>query len=374
VATRKNKSTHVKLADVAKASGFSTSTVSIVLNEAPLSRYVAATTKEHIRKTATAMGYHPDALARSLSRRRSQTIGVLVFDISDPFCTSLLRGIERTLYPTSFLPIIMDADNRPEQFDRYLDMLIGRRVEGLIVVANWLFAEIDPLSKIERNGIPITIVGRDLTSRSIRSVVVDNDAGGYAAIKHLYSLGHRKIVTLRGPKELDDSVRRWTGIQRFAAEVGLRLDPRLTFQLPASMDPTSSFGGGLRMIGELIDTKRDFSAILAFDDLAALGAMRALWIAGRRVPDDCSVIGFDDVPHAALSSPAITTVRQPMLEMGSLAANLVLGAIAAPESDSSQDNLLHLLSPALVERESTRELPRASGGRVPMIRSQGCDG
>lgn len=356
--TRKNKSTHVKLADVAKASGFSTSTVSIVLNEAPLSRYVAAKTKEHIRKKAAEMGYHPDALARSLSRRRSQTIGVLVFDISDPFCMSLLRGIERTLYPTSFLPIIMDADNRPEQFDRYLDMMIGRRVEGLIVVANWLFAEIDPLSQIERNSIPMTVVGRDLTPRSIRSVVVDNDAGGYAAIKHLYSLGHRKIVTLRGPKELGDSARRWMGIQRFAAEVGLRLDPRLTFQLPALMDPTSSFESGLRMIGELLGTKRDFSAILAFDDLAALGAMRALWMAGRRVPEDCSVIGFDDVPHAALSSPAITTVRQPMLEMGSLAANLVLDAIAAPRLGSSQADLLHQLPPALVQRESTQKLIR----------------
>jgi len=183
VIARNTKSTHVTLADVARASGFSTSTVSIVLNETPLSRYVAAKTKEHIRQKAAEMGYHPDALARSLSRRRSQTIGVLVFDISDPFCMSLLRGIERTLYQTPFLPIIMDADNRPEQFDRYLDMLIGRRVEGLILVANWLFAEIDALSKIEKNRIPITVVGGDLTRRSIQSVVVDNETGGNAAIK-----------------------------------------------------------------------------------------------------------------------------------------------------------------------------------------------
>jgi LacI family transcriptional regulator len=337
--------------------------VSIVLNEAPLSRYVAAKTKEHIRKKADEMGYHPDALARSLSRRHSQTIGVLVFDISDPFCMSLLRGIERTLYPTPYLPIIMDADNRPAQFDRYLDMLIGRRVEGLILVANWLFAEIDPLSKIEKNKIPITVVGRDLSARSIRSVVVDNEAGGYAAIKHLYRLGHRRIVTLRGPEELDDSSRRWQGIRRFAAEVGLRLDRRLTFQLPASMDPTSGFEGGLRLTAEIIGTKIDFSAILAFDDLTALGAMRALWIAGRRVPDDCSVIGFDDVPHAALSSPAITTIRQPMLDMGSLAANLVLDAIAPLKPGFSKAKLLHLLPPELVQRDSTQKLLRRRSGR-----------
>jgi LacI family transcriptional regulator len=347
------------LADVARASGFSTSTVSIVLNEAPLSRYVAAKTKEHIRKKAAEMSYHPDALARSLSRRHSQTIGVLVFDISDPFCMSLLRGIERTLYPTTYLPIIMDADNRHEQFDRYLDMLIGRRVEGLILVANWLFAEIETLSQIEKNKIPITVVGRDLTPRSIRSVVVDNEVGGYEAIKHLYGLGHRKIAILRGPERMDDSFRRWQGIQRFANEVGLRLNPRLTVQLPSLMDPTSGFDGGLQLTSELIASKIAFSAILAFDDVTALGAMRALWMAGRRVPEDCSVIGFDDVPQAALSTPGITTIRQPMLEMGSLAATLVLDAIAPRKSVvSSRENLLHLLAPEVIQRDSTRTLVR----------------
>lgn len=356
MATRKTKSTHVTLADVARASGFSTSTVSIVLNDAPLSRYVAAKTKEHIRKQADQMGYHPDALARSLSSRHSQTIGVLVFDISDPFCMSLLRGIERTLYPTPYLPIIMDADNRPEQFERYLDMLIGRRVEGLILVANWLFAEIDTISKIEKNRIPIASVGRNLSARSVQSVVVDNEAGGYTAVKHLYGLGHRKIAFLRGPEAMEDSLRRWHGIQRFAAEVGMRLDPRLMVQLPSSMDPLSGFDGGMRLTAGLIERKIDFSAILAFDDLTALGAIRALTAAGRRVPDNCSVIGFDDVPHAALSSPAVTTIRQPMLEMGGLAANLVLDAIAPSRPNVSQSKLLHELLPELVQRDSTRKL------------------
>jgi LacI family transcriptional regulator len=346
----------VTLADVARASGFSTSTVSIVLNEAPLSRYVAAKTKEHIRKKADQLGYHPDALARSLSLRHSHTIGVLVFDISDPFCMSLLRGIERTLYPTPYLPIIMDADNRPEQFERYLDMLIGRRVEGLILVANWLFAEIDTLSKIEKNKIPITSVGRDLSVRSVRSVVVDNEAGGYAAIQHLYGLGHRKIAILRGPQAMEDSLRRWRGIQRFAAEVGLQLDPRLTVQLPSLMDPVSGFEGGMQLTAELVERNLPFSAILAFDDLTALGAIRALWAAGRRVPEDCSVIGFDDVPHAALTSPAITTIRQPLLEMGALAARLVLDAIKPSRRDSAQQGFVHLMQPELVQRDSARRL------------------
>lgn len=351
--TRKPGSGHVTLSDVARESGFSVSTVSIVLNEAPLSQHVAAATKEHIRKTALEMGYHPDAFARSLRRRRSHTIGVLVFDISDPFCMALLRGIEQTLYSTAYLPIIMDADNRREQFERYLEMLLERRVEGVVVVANWLFAEIDPLSRIEKNNIPTVVVGRDLTSRSIPSVVVDNDAGGYAAIEHLYRLGHRKIAVLRGPEELDDSTRRWQGIQRFAAEVGLDLDSRLVLQLPAAMDPNSGFEHGLRLTAELIHDTREFTAILAFDDLTALGAMRALWKAGRHVPDDCSIIGFDDVPPAALSTPGITTIRQPMLEMGSLATSLVLSEISPANGVLESQNLLHLTSPVLIERDST---------------------
>ncbi len=355
MASRKSTSTHVTLLDVARESGFSASTVSIVLNDAPLSRHVAAKTKEHIRKTALDLGYHPDAFARSLRRRRSHTIGVLVFDISDPFCMSLLRGIEQTLYSTPYLPIIMDANNRREQFERYLDMLLERRVEGVVVVANWLFSEIDPLSEIEKNHIPAVVVGRDLAARSIRSVVVDNEAGGYAAMEHLYCLGHRKIAILRGPEELDDSSRRWKGIQRFAADAALEIDPRLTATLPAALDPTSGFDGGLRLTTGLIENSSVFSAILAFDDLTALGAIRALWKAGRRIPQDCSVIGFDDIPSAALNSPGITTIRQPMQEMGSLATRLVLEAISVTEGGAADKKLLYPMEPVLIRRDSTLE-------------------
>jgi len=357
VAKKTSPFTRVTLQDVARASGFSTSSVSIVLNDAPLSRYVALKTKDHIRKTAQELGYHPDAFARSLRRRRSDTIGVLVFDISDPFCISLLRGIEHTLYPTAYLPIIIDADNRRDQFERYLEMLIERRVEGLVVVANWLFAEINPLSRIAKNIIPTVVVGRDLTQNSIQSVVVNNEEGGYAAMQHLYALGHRRIAVLRGPEEMNDSTRRWAGIQRFASEVGLRLEPRLTSQLLSAMDPDSSFDGGLRLTNEFIETGLKFTAILAFDDYTALGAIRALWKAGRRVPDDCSVIGFDDIPLAGVTTPGITTIRQPMMDMGKLATRLVLEAMASPKDGHPVTNLLHMMPPELVERDSTQEIP-----------------
>jgi len=354
VATKTPQSRRVTLRDVAQASGFSTSSVSIVLNDAPLSRYVARKTKEHIRKTALEMGYHPDASARSLRRQKSDTIGVLVFDISDPFCISLLRGIEHTLYPTTYLPILIDADNRSDHFERYLDMLLERRVEGLVVVANWLFAEIDPLARIANHKIPTVVVGRDLTQHSIHSVVVDNERGGYEALQHLYRLGHRNIAILRGPAEMNDSERRWQGIQRFAAEAGLELEPRLIAQLLFALDPNSGFENGCELTAGFLETGLAFTAILAFDDCTALGAMRALWQSRRRVPDDCSVIGFDDIPLAGLCTPGLTTIRQPMLEMGTLATRLVLEAMAQETMGAGSNHLLHLMPPELIERDSTR--------------------
>jgi len=166
-------------------------------------------------------------------------------------------------------------------------------------------------------------------------------------------MGHRKIAFVRGPEELMDSSRRWVGIERFAAEVKLPLDPRLIVQLPGLKDANSSFDGGLKFTSELVEAGCEFTALLASDDLTALGAIRALAMAGRRVPEDCSVIGFDDIPHAGLNTPGLTTIRQPMLDMGSLAAKLVLEAIGGPaESDGK---LLYLLQPELLVRDSTRK-------------------
>jgi DNA-binding LacI/PurR family transcriptional regulator len=347
----------VTLADVARRSGFSVSTVSIVLNEAPLSRYVAATTKERIRAVASQLGYRPDAFARSLRSRRSHTIGVMVSDISDPFCTLILQGIEKALCSTSYLPIIMIAYNQREQFERHIKMMLERRVEGLIVIANWLFGEFDSLADIKKDQIPTVGVGRDLTASSVRSLQVDNETGGYMAARHLYELGHRKIAILRGPSELSDSDRRWQGIQRFAAEAGLSLAPSRVRQLAPAVEAISGFQEGFRLSSAMIQERVKFTAILAFDDLTGLGAIRALRQAGRHVPEDCSVIGFDDVPHAAVSTPGLTTIRQPMEQMGSLAAEWVVESLDSPEALEAAvpvlSDTLHLLQPELVVRDST---------------------
>jgi LacI family transcriptional regulator len=344
----------VTLTDVARKSGFSPSTVSLVLNEAPLSRYIAAKTKLKITETAKRLGYRPDVFARSLRSQRSHTVGILVIDLADPFCTLILQGIERKLRPTPYLPIVMDAQNNPQQLERYLEMMVERRVEGLITVANWLLFDIALIEDVDDQRIPTVVVGRDLESPTVNSVLVDNDAGGYAAMEHLYKLGHRDIAFVRGPREVGDSRFRWKGVRRFAKKMGLHLNPALIRDLPGVQSSESGFSGGLKLTNSLIESGERFTAILAFDDLTAYGAVRALSEAGLRVPDDCSVIGFDGIPASAFSTPGLTTIQQPMGEMGEYAAEYILKHLDKSGDEEVQPySEPHLMPPTLVSRGST---------------------
>ncbi|HTX42376.1 MAG TPA: LacI family DNA-binding transcriptional regulator [Acidobacteriaceae bacterium] len=363
MAGQRTKSQHITIVDVARESGFSASTVSIVLNEAPLSRYVAATTKEQIRSTAERLGYHPDLFARSLRSRRTHTIGVMIFDISDPFCTLILRGIERALHGAGYLPLMMDAHNNREQFEGYLRMLVERRIEGLIVVANWLFQECGLLARLQERGLPIVVVGRDLSGDGFRSVVVENEAGGYMAIQHLYDLGHRAIATIRGPVQMSDSSGRWAGIQRFCAGHNLAIREVHVRTLPDLLDPFAVFETGAALADEIVRADRDFTALIGFDDLTALGAMRGLTQAGVRVPHECSVIGFDDIPAASFTTPGLTTIRQPMEEMGAITTEHLLKMLSNPEEAPIQGGpLVQKLAPVLIARGSTMKAAGANGG------------
>ena len=353
-----SKSGHVTLLDVARACGYSVSTVSIVLSEAPLSQNVAASTRERVREMAQKLGYHPDAFARSLRRRRSQTIGILAYDLSDPFCIPTVRGVQMGLHPANYLPLLMDAETQRQQFDSYLQMILERRAEGIIVIASWIFEETNLLADIEKNNVPIIILGRDLTGRRISSLLVDNEAGGALAMRHLCDLGHRDIAVIRGPEELFDSEPRWAGVQAAAAKSGLKIDPALVFQLPNLKDPTSGFEGCVQVAQALLQSNRRFTAIIAFDDLTALGVVRGLTEAGVRVPDECSVVGFDDVLPADVSTPGLTTIHQPLKEMGLLAAQWAIEAIDARQQGSDGPVHFHKAPPELVVRASTSRAPR----------------
>ena len=360
------KSGHVTLLDVARACGFSVSTVSIVLNEAPLSQNVAAATRQQVQAMAQQLGYHPDAFARSLRRRSSQTIGVLAYDLSDPYCIPIVRGIQEGLQPASYFPMVMDAQTQRGLFDSNLQMILERRAEGVIVIACWVFDEINLLSDIKKNNVPLVIVGRALTEHGVSSLLVDNEAGGILAMRHLVELGHRRIAVIRGPEELFDSAPRWAGVQQAAAEAGIRLDTRLVLQLPGLVDPAPSFEGGLDCARRMLASDQPFTAVLAFDDLTALGVVRGLTEAGLRVPEDCSVLGFDDVLPAAVATPGITTIHQPLKEMGLLAAEWMLEAVKEREHGSAQKPKLHKAQPELLRRMSTARAvkKRRKGGNA----------
>jgi LacI family transcriptional regulator len=342
--------------DVARESGYSASTVSIVLNSAPLSRYIPADTKERIQTAARRLGYRPNPLARSLRSQRSNIVGVMVFDITDPFCTPILRGLENSLYQANYLSFLADAHNEPHRFERYLEMLLDRRVEGLVVIANWLMTDIKLLADLTERQIPTVIAGRAFDIENVSTVSVDNEGGACLALEHLYRLGHRDIAFLRGPKTLASSGQRWKGIRSFAQSSGLRLDPKRIAELPESLDPNSSFEAGAQLTMELLRHGKSFTALMAYDDVTALGALRALKNNGLRVPEDCSVIGFDDVAQASLSVPSLTTIRQPMEAMGSMSVGLILDAIKAVHQKRDIPAVRRKIPAELVVRESTSTL------------------
>jgi LacI family transcriptional regulator len=350
----------VKMRDVAEACSVSLATVSIVLNGAPLSRFIATQTKERIRKAALTLGYRPNAMARSLRSNRSHTIGVMFFDVMDPFCTPILRSIENALYQAAYVPLVTDAHNQSERFERSLQRMLERQVEGLIVVANWLFVDIKLLADLAQRNIPTVVIGWEGETDTVSSVMVDNEAGVRLAMEHLYLQEHRKIAFIRGPRTLIDSVQRWNGIQKFAHSVGWKIDPTLVMDLPDRFDPNLGFEKARKLTRELIARRRDFTALLAFDDLTAFGAFRALSEAGINVPAQCSLVGFDDVSPSALLTPALTTVRQPLARMGSMAASIVLEGIQAIQAKRSAKIVRHRLIPELVVRSSTARLAQVN--------------
>ncbi|HKU23264.1 MAG TPA: LacI family DNA-binding transcriptional regulator [Terriglobales bacterium] len=347
---RVTKTSTVTIRDVAGKSGVSVTTVSMVLNDAPLARHIPLTTRNRVKRAAKDLGYRPNLFARSLRSNRSQTLGVVVFDITDPYCTQILRGIEDSLYHSGYLPILTDIQNQRARFQRCVELLLERRVEGVIAIANPLYLESDLLQDFAHREVPTVIIGRQLGEDSLSSVVVDNQAGTFAALEHLYKLGHRKIAFIRGPKALADSAPRWKGLCDFARQAGLKIDPKLVVEIQGG---NSSYPVGVELTQELLSLGRPFTALMTFDDLTAFAAIGCLTKAGRRVPEDVSVVGFDDIPGAAFYNPPLTTVHQHLEMQGSLGAEIIRDLIHARNSNQNVKPLRRRVVPRLVVRQST---------------------
>ena len=340
----------ITIRDVAGESGFSVTTVSMVLNNGPAATRISPRTRTHIRKVARRLGYRPNLFARSLRSQRSHTIGVIVFDITDVYCTQILRGIENRLRPSGYFPITTDLQNDRSQFQRCVDLLLGRRVEAIVAIANPVYLDTGLLAEFAERYIPAVVIGRELQRGPVSSIVVDNESGTRQVLQHLYELGHNKIAFIKGPKILVDSQQRWRGIENFAHEVGLEIDPRLVLEIKGR---NSTYVEGCKLTEELLWERPDFTALVAFDDLTACAAIRALSKAGRRVPMDCSVVGFDDLPSSAFYNPPLTTVQQQLEMQGSLGAEIVEELIRASVEKRAAVAKHRKVSPKLMIRDST---------------------
>jgi len=340
----------ITIREVAGESGFSVTTVSMVLNNGAGVDRISQRTRNRIWEVARQLGYRPNLHARSLRSNRSQTLGVMVFDLTDPYCTQILRGIQNHIRPSGLFPIVTDLQDDRSQFQTCLDMLLGRRVEGIISIANPLYLDSKLLSEFSDRNIPAVVIGRELSNVPVSSVVVDNAAGTRLAIQHLYDLGHSKMAFIKGPDILVDSIQRWQGLESFAAEVDLELDPELIVQIKGR---NSTFREAYELTEELLRRRSRFTALITFDDLSACAAIRALSKAGERVPEDCSVVGFDDIPSAAFYNPPLTTIQQQLEMQGSLGAEIVEQLIRAAAEERMLTPKHRKVFPKLVVRDST---------------------
>ena len=337
----------VTLRDIAKETGLSIATVSMVLNKA--ARRIPPATQRLVEETARKLGYFPNLQARSLRSKRTHSVGLLIFDITDPYCALILRGVENSLGDAGYMSVLADLQNNPLRLRQCAQMLMERRVEGLVAIANPLRLGTELSTAIQRFNIPVVVIGTESTRGRYASVVVDNRAGTWAAVEHLYDLGHRKIAVIKGPKVMSDSAPRWDGIQECARDKGIQIDRALVVEIQGR---NSTYEQGYQLTEQLLRKRKQFSALIAFDDLTAFAAIGALSNAGRRVPEECSVIGFDDIPGAAFYNPPLTTVCQYMEKQGVIGAEMMRKLLSA-DAMPSHEKMYAKVEPHLVVRKST---------------------
>lgn len=329
----------VGLKALAKYVGLSPTTLSLVLNQSPVAKSIPATTKRRIFAAAQKFNYRPNFLARSLRARRSFTLGVIVPEVSDGYASLVLSGIEDRLLEEGYFYFVVSHRHKPDLIQQYERLLLERSVEGLIAVDTPCR---EPLS------IPVVAVSGHDEVEGVTNIRVNHTRAAELALDHLLELGHRRIAYIKGQSFSSDTQVRWDAIREACSRRGLSLDPQLVSQLEGeSPSPEPGYIATRKLLG----AKTPFTALFAFDDMSAIGAIRALREAGFRVPEDISVIGFDDVWSAAFQNPALTTIRQPLWKMGALAAETALERIA--NGRKSTYPRVQTVEPELIVREST---------------------
>lgn len=345
---------HVTLKVLAEHLKLDPATVSVVLNDVP-GRSIPEATRERIRAAAKKFNYQPSFLARSLRNRRSMTIGILVPVLADGYHAEVMSGIGDYLLDENYFYFIAHHRHRADLIERYPQMLVSRGTEGIIAVDTHIDHKL---------AVPVVAVAGHRKISGITNVALDHNRAAELTLRHLYELGHREIAFMHGQPFSSDSDSRWSALTRAARDVGLVVRPELTIQL--TRDQTSP-ELGYPVVQQLLACHRRFTAMVCFNDVAAIGAIRALHDAQLRVPQDVSVVGFDDIPQAAFQTPSLTTIRQPLHKMGELAAQLLLDHLRLQKTMPATV----AVEPELIVRESTAESRKlASQHRKSRTRKQ----
>lgn len=330
----------ITIKDVAERVGVNPSTVSRVLNgDSTLS--IREETKNRILEAIKEMGYTPNPIARSLRKKTSDAIGLLIPDITNPFFPEVIKGAETAASEKGLSLILCNTDENSDRERNLVRFLIDRRVDGMLLFSSRL--EDETVSEVEKSGIPYVLVNRGSRSNSGAHVVVDNALGARLAMQHLISLGHCKIAHISGFLYTETGLERLEGYRKSLNAAGLPFDSEYMVEAGFTVQQ------GYIAMQKLLSLKNPPTAVFAANDLMAMGAMTAITEKGFRVPEDISLVGFDDIWVAERITPALTTVKIPLNEMGSLAMQIISDKI---EQKEIQDERI-ILNPELIIRSST---------------------
>jgi LacI family transcriptional regulator len=323
------------ISDVAKLAGVSAMTVSRVVNG---TGYTSAATRSRVEAAIGELGYVPNALARQLRSKRTKTIALVVSDISNPFFTTIARGAEDVAVAHGFSVMYCNTDESETEEEQYLLMLIERQVDGVLLVPARSSGTSFRLLQAHR--VPVVVMDRRVAARNVDSVLCDSEAGAYALTRHLIELGHRRIAVLTGRRNVSTSVDRVAGCRRALQEEGIVLDDDLVHYGGFNFGKLNQ-ADGHRMAQLVLSAEGERpTALFAANNFIAFGAIRALREAGLRVPEDISVVAFDDLPEDWVSEPFLTVAAQPAYEIGRRAATLLLDHIAGGQDATGESIVL----------------------------------
>ena len=328
----------VKIEMVAQAAGVSASTVSRILNGTAV---VSEAKKQAVDQAIARLGFVPNPMARGLAGGRTMSVGVVTQSVDSPFYGVAMRGVEEALGAAGYSPLFVSGHWNATEEARCIDVLRSRRVDGIIVLTGRLS---DAALRACARALPVVVTGRSLKAPGLVALNFDNFEGGRLATQHLLELGHRRIAFITGDQGHPDSTERLRGYTAALAQAGVALDPELV--VPGLYHEES----GREAVEGLLDQGRRFTAIFAANDQMALGAALGLHRRGLRIPQDVSVLGFDNLPASAYTLPPLSTVHHPAEELGRLAATAMLQLLR------KEKPLVEIPPPRVIARESTRSL------------------